>query len=169
MKADAIGLLMFIDTIIYRLVDYVYDIFNALAKVNIFDMNDYKTIVSRIYVILGMIMLFSLAYSLLKAVINPDEFAKGENSFPKLIKNVVVSLVIIAVLPTVFSVAFNLQNSILNQNTIPKLIFGNDTDYDTATKEDAGKMMSYNVMSAFLHPNVEWCNEKDMKLKRALI
>ena len=56
MKADAIGLLMFIDTIIYRLVDYVYDIFNALAKVNIFDMNDYKTIVSRIYVILGMII-----------------------------------------------------------------------------------------------------------------
>ena len=44
MKADAIGLLMFIDTIIYRLVDYVYDIFNALAKVNIFDMNDYKNI-----------------------------------------------------------------------------------------------------------------------------
>lgn len=165
MKADAIGLLMFIDTIIYRLVDYVYDIFNALAKVNIFDMNDYKTIVSRIYVILGMIMLFSLAYSLLKAVINPDEFAKGENSFPKLIKNVVVSLVIIAVLPTVFSVAFNLQNSILNQNTIPKLIFGNDTDYDTATKEDAGKMMSYNVMSAFLHPNVEWCNEKGYEIE----
>jgi len=57
MKADAIGLLMFIDTIIYRLVDYVYDIFNALAKVNIFDMNDYKTIVSRIYVILGIIFL----------------------------------------------------------------------------------------------------------------
>lgn len=165
MKADAIGLLMFIDTIIYRLVDYVYDIFNALAKVNIFDMNDYKTIVSRIYVILGMIMLFSLAYSLLKAVINPDEFAKGENSFPKLIKNVVVSLVIIAVLPTVFSVAFNLQNSILNQNTIPKLIFGSDTDYDTATREDAGKMMSYNVMSAFLHPNVEWCNEKGYEIE----
>lgn len=165
MKADAIGLLMFIDTIIYRLVDYVYDIFNALAKVNIFDMNDYKTIVSRIYVILGMIMLFSLAYSLLKAVINPDEFAKGENSFPKLIKNVIVSLVIIAVLPTVFSVAFNLQNSILNQNTIPKLIFGNDTDYDTATKEDAGEMMSYNVMSAFLHPNVEWCNEKGYEIE----
>ncbi len=165
MKADAIGLLMFIDTIIYRLVDYVYDIFNALAKVNIFDMNDYKTIVSRIYVILGMIMLFSLAYSLLKAVINPDEFAKGENSFPKLIKNVIVSLIIIAVLPTVFSVAFNLQNSILNQDTIPKLIFGSDTDYDTATREDAGEMMSYNVMSAFLHPNIEWCNEKGYEIE----
>lgn len=164
MKADAIGLLMFIDTIIYRLVDYVYDIFNALAKVNIFDMNDYKTVVSRIYVILGMVMLFSLAYSLLKAVINPDEFAKGENSFPKLIKNVIISLAIIAVLPTAFSVAFNLQNTILNQNTIPKLVFGNGTDYDNATREDAGEMMSYYVMTAFLHPNVEWCDEKGYEI-----
>lgn len=164
MKADAIGLLMFIDTIIYRLVDYVYDIFNALAKINIFDMNDYKTIVSRIYVILGMVMLFSLAYSLLKAVINPDEFAKGENSFPKLIKNVIISLAIIAVLPTAFSVAFNLQNTILNQNTIPKLVFGNGTDYDNATREDAGEMMSYYVMTAFLHPNVEWCDEKGYEI-----
>ena len=103
MKADAIGLLMWIDTIIYGFVDYVYDIFNALAKVNLFKTEDYQTIVSRIYVVLGLIMLFVLAYSLLKAVINPDEFAKGESSFPKLIKNVVVSLAIIAILPTAFT------------------------------------------------------------------
>lgn len=34
MKADAIGLLMWIDTVIYGFVDYVYDIFNALQKLN---------------------------------------------------------------------------------------------------------------------------------------
>ena len=63
MKADAIGLLMNIDTVIYGFIDYVYDIFNALAKVNIFDIEDYKTIVRNIYVVLGMVMLFALAYS----------------------------------------------------------------------------------------------------------
>ena len=81
MKADAIGLLMFIDTIIYRLVDYVYDIFNALAKVNIFDMNDYKTIVSRIYVALGMIMLFALAYSLLRLLLIRMNLQRGKIHF----------------------------------------------------------------------------------------
>lgn len=159
MKADAIGLLMWIDTIIYGFVDYVYDIFNALAKVNLFKTEDYQTIVSRIYVVLGLIMLFVLAYSLLKAVINPDEFAKGESSFPKLIKNVVVSLAIIAILPTAFTVAFNFQNAVLNKNTIPGLVFGvNSEDYNKAT--DAGRDMSYYVLSAFLHPNFDWCNEK---------
>lgn len=161
MKADAIGLLMWIDTIIYGFVDYVYDIFNALAKVNLFKTEDYQTIVSRIYVVLGLIMLFVLAYSLLKAVINPDEFAKGESSFPKLIKNVVVSLAIIAILPTAFIVAFNFQNAVLNKNTIPGLVFGvNSEDYNKATDADAGRDMSYYVLSAFLHPNFDWCNEK---------
>lgn len=161
MKAAAIGLLMWIDTIIYGFVDYVYDIFNALAKVNLFKTEDYQTIVSRIYVVLGLIMLFVLAYSLLKAVINPDEFAKGESSFPKLIKNVVVSLAIIAILPTAFTVAFNFQNAVLNKNTIPGLVFGvNSEDYNKATDADAGRDMSYYVLSAFLHPNFDWCNEK---------
>ena len=159
MKADAIGLLKHIDTVIYKLIDYVYDIFNALAKTNIFDAQDYKTIVSRIYVILGMIMLFSLAYSLLKAVINPDEFAKGENSFPKLIKNVVVSLAIIAVLPSAFTLAFNIQNTVLNQDTIPKLILGT-SDSESVKNQEPGERMAYNILSAFLHPNVEWCEKK---------
>lgn len=161
MKADAIGLLMWIDTVIYGFVDYVYDIFDKLAKLNLFKAENYQTIVSRIYVVLGLIMLFALAYSLLKAVINPDEFAKGETSFPKLIKNVVVSLVIIAVLPTVFTVAFNFQNAVLNKNTIPGLIFGVDSeDYNKATDANAGRDMSYYVLSAFLHPNFDWCNGK---------
>lgn len=159
MKADAIGLLMHIDTVIYKLIDYVYDIFNALAKTNIFDVEDYKTIVGRIYVILGMIMLFSLAYSLLKAVINPDEFAKGENSFPKLIKDVVVSLAIIAVLPSAFTLAFNIQNTVLNQDTIPKLIFGT-SDTVSINNKKPGDRMAYNILSSFLHPNVDWCKIK---------
>lgn len=165
MKADAIGLLMWIDTIIYGFVDYVYDIFDSLAKVNLFKTEDYQTIVSRIYVVLGLIMLFALAYSLLKAVINPDEFAKGESSFPKLIKNVVISLAIIAVLPTAFTVAFNFQNAVLNQNTIPKLIFGVDSeDYEKATDSDAGRDMSYYVLSAFLHPNFAWCEKQEYSI-----
>ena len=154
MKADAIGLLMWIDTVIYGFVDYVYDIFNALAKVKLFEESSYQSIVRNIYAVLGIIMLFVLAYSLLKAVINPDEFAKGETSFPKLIKNVVISLAIIAVLPTVFTVAFNFQNAILNKDTIPKLIFGTGTDYNN---ENAGSEMAYYVFSAFLHPNFTWC------------
>ena len=95
------NILLLIDGAIYNLIDYVYDIFNFLTGINIFSQSDYTEIVNRIYVILGLFMMFVLAYSLLKAIINPDDFAKGEHSFPNLIKNVIISLVIIVLLPMV--------------------------------------------------------------------
>ena len=38
-------------------------------------------------------MLFILAYSLLRAIINPDDFSKGDYSFPNIIKNVIISII----------------------------------------------------------------------------
>lgn len=155
MAAIIFNVLLLLDGAIYNLIDYLYDIFDFLAKINIFGADDYNAIVSRIYVILGLFMLFVLAYSLLKAVINPDDFAKGENSFPNLIKNVVISLAIIILLPTVFTVIFNIQNSILNNDTIPKLILG--TDFDSEIDADAGRRMAYYTFTAFFHENETWC------------
>lgn len=156
--ATILNVLMFLDSVLYNLIGIAYEMFVKLAAVNLFDKSDYNDIVKRVYVILGVVMLFILAYSLLKAIINPDEFAKGEKSFPKLIQNIIISLIIIAVLPTAFTVAFNFQNSILNHNTIPRLILGNDgTD---ANNLDINQEVSYLVMSAFLHPNYDWCNGK---------
>lgn len=155
MAAIIFNVLLLLDGAIYNLIDYLYDIFDFLAKINIFGVDDYNAIVSRIYVILGLFMLFVLAYSLLKAVINPDDFAKGENSFPNLIKNVVISLAIIILLPTVFTVIFNIQNSILNNDTIPKLILG--TDFDSEIDADAGRRMAYYTFTAFFHENETWC------------
>ena len=155
MAAIIFNVLLLLDGAIYNLIDYLYDIFDFLAKINIFGADDYNAIVSRIYVILGLFMLFVLAYSLLKAVINPDDFAKGENSFPNLIKNVVISLAIIILLPTVFTVIFNIQNSILNNDTIPKLILG--TDFDSEIDADAGRRMAYYTFTAFFRENETWC------------
>lgn len=148
---------LFLDGMLYGLIDSIFDVFNFLAKVNLFSNENYMKIVRNVYMILGLIMLFALSYSLLKAVINPDEFAKGEQSFPKMIKNVIISLAIIAVLPTVFNFAFNLQNTILNQNTIPRLILGEE--FDGNNNSSPGRLLSYNMFSAFLHVNEEYCTK----------
>lgn len=150
---------LFLDGMIYGLIDSIFDVFNFLAKVNLFSNENYMKIVRNVYMILGLIMLFALSYSLLKAVINPDEFAKGEQSFPKMIKNVIISLAIIAVLPTVFNFAFNLQNTILNQHTIPRLILGEE--FDGNNNSSPGRLLSYNMFSAFLHVNEEYCTKNN--------
>ena len=150
------SVLLFLDGAIYDLICFLYDIFDYLSKLNIFKEADYQNIVNRVYIILGLIMLFVLAYSLLRAVINPDEFAKGETSFPNLIKNVVVSLVIIVILPTVFTVAFNIQNSILNNDVIPKLILD---DYNLNEENgNGGRLIAFYTFEAFLFPDVDYCD-----------
>ena len=152
-----ISMLLLIDGLIYDLVGWMFKIFDFLVTTNLFSNDSYSGIVRRVYIILGLIMMFALAYSLLKAVINPDEFSKGENSFPKLIKNVVVSLIIIAILPTVFTLAFNIQNSIINENTIPKLVLGDE--YVESKYLDPGRTIAFNAYTAFLHIDPETCSE----------
>lgn len=159
------GLLLDIDGIIYDLICYVFEIFYYLCGLQIFNNSDYVSIVNKIYVVLGLIMMFVLVYSLLRAVINPDEFAKGENSFPKLIKNVVISLAIIAFLPTAFTLAFNIQNSLIKYDVIPKLILGDNSDVGAnngvpSVKVDGaseavsgGRAIAFYTFKAFLTPN----------------
>lgn len=154
---------------IYNFICYIYDIFYFLCGFELFSNDVYGKIVEQIYIVLGLIMTFVLAYSLLKAVINPDEFAKGETSFPKLIKNILVSLVIIVILPTVFTIAFSVQNSLLNNNVIPKLILGDSSEYaerdennnlniivsGTASSVSGGRYIASEMFKAFLYPNKE--------------
>lgn len=157
-----VSILLIIDGFIYDLIGYLYEIFEFLAKINLFSQETYKDIVTNIYTVLGVVMLFVLAYSLLKAVINPENFAKGEQSFPKLVQNVVVSLIIIAVLPTVFSVAFNIQSAVLNQDTIPRIILGEDykTEIGKTENSSPGHDMAYHIFSAFFHENPAYCADK---------
>lgn len=128
---------------LYDFICYVYDIFYYLCGFNLFGVEEYSHIVQNIYVILSIIMVFVLSYSLLQAVINPDNFAKGETSFPKLVKNVVISLVIIVVLPTVFEIAFNVQNAFLNNNVIQNLILGNAET--TTVSNDRNGVLSVSI------------------------
>ena len=147
-KHPLITIFLFIDGVIYNFIRYMYDIFMFLAGANIFDESDYGGIVTRIYLILGVVMMFALAYSLLKAVINPDEFAKGEKSFPNLIKNVVISLIIIVLLPTAFRYAMEIQNSIIEYDVIGKIVLPSGSG-DVA---HAGNAISATVYEAFLYP-----------------
>ena len=62
--ANLYNLLLMLDGAIYNLIDYLYDIFDFLAGRNIFSQDTYNDIVSRIYIILGVFMLFVLAYSI---------------------------------------------------------------------------------------------------------
>ena len=158
------SVLLLIDGVIYDFVCYIYEIFYALADINIFNDEIYKEITDKIYVILGLIMMFVLAYSLLKAVINPDDYAKGEQSITKLIPNVLISLAIIVLLPTIFTFALDFQHAVLTNNTIYDFILtDNGSDYEdidvdsTEATVEPGRKTAFYTFSAFFYPSEEFC------------
>jgi len=169
-KAYIWGVLLAIDGGIYDFICYLFEIFYYLCGLQLFSDADYNELIQRVYVILGLVMMFVLAYSLLRAVINPDEFAKGETSFPKLIQNVIVSLIIIVFLPTAFQTAFSIQNSLLNYDTIPRLILGEGssatgTTGPTVQNVSGGRAIAFYTFKAFLFPDLSSgnvsCNSDD--------
>lgn len=158
------GILLTLDCIIYSFVSYVYQIFLVLAQGGkIIDDKFVGDLVNRIYIIIGVVMLFLIAYSLLKSMVNPDEALKGKQSPVNIIKDVIISVALIALLPTVFEFAFDFQNSLLINNTIGKIIVGaagSGTSDPANTIRDGGYIMAEGVFKAFLHANPEFCDTK---------
>lgn len=160
------SILLTLDGLVYNIIDWLYDIFVAIATIDVFssEQETINKIVTNVYVILGVVMLFALAYSLLRAVINPENFSKGDTSFSKLMQNIVVSIIIIAILPTCFNFAYKFQTSILENDTIPKILFGDSISnpFTLENTEDdpepsPGRTMAYSIFNSFLHVDYDKC------------
>lgn len=149
-------ILLLLNTAIYSFISFIYNIFLLLAGGgSIFDKTQINGLVSRIYVIIGVVVLFLVAYSLLKSMINPDESLKGKKSPVNIIKDVIISIVLISFVPTIFEFAFEFQNSLLVENTIGKIIAGSkegSTDHQNTIRE-GGYTMAEGVWQAFIYVN----------------
>ena len=168
------SVLLTIDCIIYSFVSYVYKIFLVLAQGGkIFDDRVINGLINRLYLILGVVMLFILAYSLLKSMINPDEMAKSKNSPIHIIKDVIIAIALIAFMPTIFNFAYSFQNSLLINNTIGKLIVGPATENPENTINNGGYTMAATIFKSFYHANATeekvYCNDITEETKRTTL
>ena len=149
-------LLLKLDAIVYSFIDWIYQIILMLANGDILgNTNLVDELINRLYLIIGVIILFLVAYSLLRSMVNPDEILKGKESPIKIIQNVIISVVLIAVIPYIFTFAMDFQNSLLKQNTIGRLILGegNSENASSNTVDDGGFNIAINVFQAFFQPN----------------
>lgn len=154
---------------IYKVAAFTFKIFTILAQGKLIDTDAYQTIIDNFYVILGVAMLFAIAFSLLRGMVNPDDQKQGTSSIKKIIINLITSTIILAFLPSIFSFAFDFQDSILSYNTIGGFFgFGTlgkaDTTPEGTTKvEQISYRMVNGVWTAFF--NVDVSHDKCISLK----
>ena len=120
-------LMFFLDNIVYGLIPQIYKLFIYLSQLNLFgggDSNPLQQLISRVYVLLGIFMLFKVSFSLLQYIVDPNSFRDSSKGMGKLVTNVLVALVLLVSVPSIFSFATEVQARIVQSNVIGELILG---------------------------------------------
>ena len=168
------------DMIAVTLLGAVYKIFFLVANATIISGDVIKVFYSRIQLILGILMIFKLAMSILSIIINPDIIKDQKQGPSKIVIRVVVALFMLTlVIPInipnaaehslnsyindhgiLFGFLYKAQDSILSENILAKLILGTSSDstsdgMDVNSLSDIGKAMSSTVLKVFVRINVK--------------
>lgn len=141
-----------IDVQIYSISAFAYSIFYEISSSSLLSSLNLASASQRLYTLLGIFMLFRLAFSFVKYIINPDGMDKGTS---KLLTNLAVSLALIVSVPWIFNRAFALQTYIMESNVIGNLIMGIDTSNESNSfnASSYGQTIGFLTFSAFYRPD----------------
>ncbi len=168
------------DGIATTLLGGIYKVFFLVANATIVNGDVIKVFYSRIQLILGILMIFKLAMSILNIVINPDIIKDQKQGPTKMVTRIVTALVMLTlVIPInipnakenslnayindhgiLFGFLYKAQDSILSENILAKLILGtssNNTadDMDVNNLSDVGNAMASTILKVFIKINVK--------------
>ena len=169
-----VGIILILDTLIYGLISSAFRIFMAIAGARLLSSEAYTAIANKVYLIIGVLMLFVLSYGILKAIVNPDEGTKQMG--PGLLKKIAIAVVGLAVTPALFNLMYQAQGLMLEHDVLAKLFFrsentdqfnssgsvqmddGTQIDYsgsvnpDDYVKNIGGAVTATTIWQAFFYP-----------------
>lgn len=150
------GFFLLIDSVVYWFISVCYQVFVLISQVNLFSESTLREIIDRIFTILGVVMLFIMAYQIILLILDPDK-VKGENGAKKTIFKIVTSIVLIVILPTIYKYMSAFQTDVLTSNVIGRIVMGGgSTSKDSEDKiKKGGSGMAVIIASAFFHPMVD--------------
>lgn len=139
----------------YWLLGLVYQLFFNVASADLFNNGTIMAFYKRVQLIIGVFMMFQLAVTILKGIMNPDTFTDSKTGAGNLIKRVAISLMLLTVLVPVsipgaknewerqlnnngllFGALYSLQHRILENNTLGRLILGTNDSTESFTSSD---------------------------------
>ena len=143
-----------LDSTLFNFIPTVYDLLITISRTTILTQGQIKQFADRIQMLLGVFMLFKVSFSLITYIINPDDFSDKSKGFGKLWMNIIISLIMLVIVPYIFSMAYQLQGMLLEENTLATLILGETEESKNANYiNTAGQKMAYTVMLPFFLPN----------------
>lgn len=145
------GLTAWISEFLYTGIASLYELFMDMGAMLYVD--KFSDIYNKISLIIGIFMVFRTVFWLIEILINPDYMTDKEKSPINIIKKVLVSIIMLAVTPTLFKLAYDIQYEIVTSDLIAQVISPSGTEVTNATQ--AGRLMAANLFNNFYSMNDE--------------
>lgn len=179
--SDAIrGLFSWLDRPAFWLLGLVYQLFFNVASATLFSGATIMNFFSRVQLILGVFTMFQLAMSILKGIVNPDNFFGKDKGVKSIISRIVIALVMLTLITPIsipaakneyekqinnngilFGTLYSLQHRLLSNNTLGRLILGTtDTSasYISGDSDDelktSSRVFASTVLKSFYRINL---------------
>lgn len=173
-----------LDTVVYWLLGLMYQIFFNVASAELFTNETVKNFYGRVQLILGVFMIFKLAVSIVKGIVNPDTFVDKKEGMGNIIYRIMFALVMLTIIAPInipnarneyeiqlnnngllFGTLYSLQNRILSNNTLGRLILGtNDGNTvqtggsnknQTQKLKDSANLFTSTILKGFIRINLK--------------
>lgn len=168
-----------LDSVFFFLLRGVYQVFFNVSTAEILSNELIRDFYYRCQLVIGVFMLFKLAVTILEGIMDPARVTDKKAGAGKVISRIITSLVILALITPInipspqnkwekqvnnngllFGALYSLQERILSNNTIGKLVLGtadgiDDADEQGQTLAEDADEFAVNILRGFLRINVK--------------
>lgn len=144
-----------IAAVLYGFIVDLYNVFMYTARAEVLESSFIQGIYIKVGMILGIFMIFKLSFSLIQSLVDPNKFTDQKTGFGGIIMRSVISIVLLGITPSIFRMAFDLQDLIVGSanntdNIIYKIIVGSSPSNDA---ESFGHIIASELYFGFYTEN----------------
>ena len=129
------GLFSWLDFAIYSLVKYIVRLIILVANYDFFSEGTINELADRVYIILGVLVLFKIVISAIQYMVNPDTFDDKEKGMAGILKKTLICMALLAVIRPIFMFAIKIQQTVVA--TVPALVLGTEAENFSIKSPDA--------------------------------
>ena len=141
-------------------IQFWYQILFSISRAEFVNSGLLQNIFNRIELVIGIFMLFKLTISVIQGIIDPDKFSDSKKGFSNIIMRTFIALFMFALLVPIsipddvvtnsyeekvrdngilFGILFSLQDRLLNNNVLGKMVLGNDYGFSETFEKEIRK------------------------------
>lgn len=161
------ALCLWICRFVYKLIAFFYELFMNMTRIEILQQPEIEKLYKRVTILLGLIMLFVSIFFLLKMLLNPDKINDKEQGMGSLVKRIIIVILMLGFVPSIFTMANELQKKVITSDIIPKILLGKtftsggDSSDTSAFAQNYGRRLSANLFTTFYYKNEDIISEDE--------